>query len=329
MTTFFTYNPLWHEQIGKIYAQLERVKITEELSKDLLHLRRSNRILSISSTTAIEGNQLTVQQVFDVINGKVVLAPLHDIKEVKNAFSAYEQIPDLDPYCVADFLKAHNFITENLVQEAGQFRTVGVAVVDSKGEILHSGADFKQVPTLTAELFEWAKTTDAHALIKSSAMHFMIEYIHPFRDGNGRIGRLWQTLVLNKWNPVFEWLPVETMIYHNQAKYYEALQQSHNGHGAIDCRPFIDFMIDVIEKSMYQYTDTINGGLNGGLNSGLNETEKAIISLIKENSHARTFEMAQKLLKPVRTIENNLRQLKEKGIITRIGSKKTGYWEIN
>ena len=103
--SFFTNNPLWYEKIGKIYALLERVKISEEQSKDVLHLRKTNRILSVGSTTAIEGNRLTVQQVFDVINGKVVFASLHDIKEVKNAFSAYEQIPDLDPYSIDDFLK--------------------------------------------------------------------------------------------------------------------------------------------------------------------------------------------------------------------------------
>ena len=372
MNDFFSYNSLWYEQIGKIYALLERVKISEEQSQDVLHLRRNNRILTVGSTTAIEGNRLTTQQVFDVINGKVVLAPLHDIKEVKNAFSAYGQIPDLDPYSVVDFLKAHNFITENLVQESGQFRTVGVAVVNSKREILHSGADFKQVPTLVAELFEWGKTTDIHALIKSSAMHFMIEHIHPFRDGNGRIGRLWQTLILAKWNELFEWIPVETMIYYNQAKYYETLQQSHSGE-TVDCRPFIDFMLDVIENTLYKYVDNdddlvkntnggvnggvngvngganggvnkpvnidfdpvkntnggLNGGINGGLNGGLNVTQKEILFLIKENSYIKAFEMAQKLLKPVRTIENNLRQLKEKGIITRIGSKKTGFWQIN
>jgi Fic family protein len=339
MDDFFTHNPLWIEKTGKIYALLERVKISEEQSKDVLHLRRNNRILSIGSTTAIEGNRLTAQQVFDVINGKVVFAPLHDIKEVKNAFSAYEQIPDLTPYNLDDFLKAHRFITEILVHESGQFRTVGVAVVNSKGEVLHSGADFTQVPTLITDLLKWGETTDTHALIKSSAMHYMIEHIHPFRDGNGRIGRLWQTLVLSKWNPVFEWLPVETMIYYNQAKYYEALQQSHKN-GIIDCRPFIDFMLDVIENSMYRYIDSatetniikndpVNGGLNGGLNSGLNVTQQEIIFLIKENPNIRAFEMAQKLLKPVRTIENNLGQLKEKGIIIRVGSKKTGYWKVN
>jgi Fic family protein len=333
MSIFFTYNPLWHEQIGKIYALIERVKISEEQSKDILHLRRTNRILSVGSTTAIEGNRLSVQQVFDVINGKVVFAPLQDIQEVKNTFTAYEQIPSLNPYSIDDFLKVHNFITENLVQESGQFRSIGVAVVNSKREVVHSGANFEQVPTLVAELFEWGKTSDTHELIKSSAIHFMIEHIHPFRDGNGRIGRLWQTLILTKWNELFEWLPVETMIYYNQEKYYEALLQSQHKDGTVDCRPFIDFMLNTIENAMYQYTDNsdggVNGGVNGGVFSGLNETEKEIIALIKENSHIRVFAMAQKLLKPVRTIENNIRQLKEKGIISRIGSDKTGYWQIN
>ena len=340
MNDFFTQNPLWIEKTGKIYALLERVKISEEQSKDVLLLRRNNRILTIGSTTAIEGNRLTMQQVFDVINGKVVFAPLHDIKEVKNAFSAYEQIPDLDPYSLADFLKAHHFITENLVQESGQFRTVGVAVVNSKREIVHSGADFAQVPTLIADLLEWGKTTDTHALIKSSAMHYMIEHIHPFRDGNGRIGRLWQTLVLNKWNPAFEWLPVETMIYYNQVKYYEALQRSHKN-GIIDCRPFIDFMLDVIENSMYQYidgadktdiikNDPVNDPVNGGfdhVNDPANSFD--VLELIKINPQISYEKLVEKTGRSRATIKRMIKRLKQEGFISRVGSDKTGHWKVN
>lgn len=334
MNNFFTNNPLWHEQIGRIYALLERVKISEEQSKDVLHLRRTNRILSVGSTTAIEGNRLTVQQVFDVINGKVVLAPLHDIKDVKNAFAAYEQIPDLDPYSVDDFLKAHSFITENLVQEAGVFRTVGVAIVNSNREILHSGADYKEVPNLIAELIEWGKTTDAHAIIKSSAMHFMIEHIHPFRDGNGRIGRLWQTLVLSKWNPIFEWLPVETMIYHNQQKYYDALQQSHKN--GIDCSPFIDFMLDVIENAMYQYIDDsdVKNRLNDPVNLSFDPVNDPVnsfdvLDLLKQNPNLSYDKLVEITGRSRATIKRMLKRLKQEGYISRVGSDKTGYWKIN
>jgi Fic family protein len=341
MKDFFTYNPLWHDKIGKIYALFERLKISEEQSKDVLHLRRTNRILSIGSTTAIEGNRLTAQQVFDVINGKVVLAPLHDIKEVQNAFAAYEKIPDLDPYRIDDFLKAHSFITENLVQETGCFRTVGVAVVNSLREVLHSGADYKEVPNLVAELLEWGKTTDTHAIIKSSAMHFMIEHIHPFRDGNGRIGRLWQTLVLSKWNPVFEWMPVETMIYHNQQKYYNALQQSHKN--GVDCQPFIDFMLDVIENSMYQYAAPVkleNGGIFNGVNNDdpVNDPVKFqndpvnsfdVLDLIKQNPHISYDKLVELTGRSRATIKRMIKRLKQKSYISRIGSDKTGYWKVN
>ncbi|MDR2383026.1 MAG: Fic family protein [Prevotellaceae bacterium] len=337
MNTFFSNNPLWHEQIGKIYALLERVKISEEQSKEVLRIRKNSRILSVGSTTAIEGNRLTTQQVFDVINGKVVFAPLHDIKEVENAFAAYGQIPVLDPYSVEDLLKAHSFITDNLVRESGQFRTVGVAVVNSKGEILHSGADFRQAPALVAELLEWGKNTDTHALIKSSAIHFMIEHIHPFRDGNGRIGRLWQTLVLNEWNAVFEWLPVETMIYHNQAKYYEALQQSHSKGDEVDCRPFIDFMLDVIENAMYKYVDIAtetDSYENDPVNSNFDPVNDPVnsfdvLELIKATPNISYDKLVEKTGRSRATIKRMIKRLKQEGYISRVGSDKTGYWKVN
>ncbi|MDR1342837.1 MAG: Fic family protein [Prevotellaceae bacterium] len=322
---------------------MERVKITEEQSEDVLHLRKTSRILSIGSTTAIEGNRLTAQQVFDVINGKVVFAPLHDIKEVKNAFAAYEQIPDLDPYSVEDFLKAHSFITSNLVQESGQFRTVGVAVVNSKGEILHSGADFREIPSLVSDLLEWGKATDMHPLIKSLAVHFMVEHIHPFRDGNGRIGRLWQTLVLTRWNELFEWLPVETMIYRNQAKYYEALQRSHSKDGVVDCRPFIDFMLDAIENAMLKYVggaveaditknDPVNTELdpvitkNDPVNDPVNSFD--VLALLKANPHISYDKLVEKTGRSRATVKRMIKRLKQAGYISRVRSDKTGYWEI-
>jgi Fic family protein len=253
LANFFTESPKWHEKIGGIHALLERVKISEEQSGDVLHLRKLNRILSIHSSTAIEGNILTLGQVSDVINGKPVWGPPKDIKEVQNAWQAYNEINDYNPWRIDDLLRAHALMTEALVGESGKFRTVGVAVVRGDGVVMHRGAPSAEVPALVERLFRWGEASEAHALIKSSAVHYMLEHIHPFRDGNGRTGRLWQTLILAKWNPLFAWMPIETLVHHNQALYYRTLQESHTN--GVDCRPFIDFMFDAIENSLYKFVD--------------------------------------------------------------------------
>jgi Fic family protein len=334
MKDFYTQNASWHEKIGKIYALLERVKISEEQSSDVLHLRKTSRILTIGSTTAIEGNRLSPSQVRDVINGKPVLGPPKDIKEVQNAFTAYEMIPELNPYSVEDFLRAHRHITSELVSEAGQFRSVEVRVVNGKGETLHSGAKFSDVPRLVAELFSWGEESESHPFIKSSAMHFMIEHIHPFRDGNGRIGRLWQTLVLAKWNTLFEWMPVETIIYNNQMRYYEALKRSNENKAKIDCAPFIDFMLEVIENTMYKYIDvagtttvgqTGNVGINVGANVGIKEK---ILDYLAAYPQITIPQLAQFFKVNTRTIERYMKELRESGKIVREGSNKSGYWRI-
>ena len=231
---FFTEDAKWHEKIGAIHALLERVKISEEQSGDVLQLRRRSRILSVHASTAIEGNQLTLGQVTDVINGQTVWGPPKDIQEVQNAWRAYDELPSYSPWSVDDLLRAHAHLTERLIGESGQFRSVGVAVVGADGAMLHRGALSAQVPDLVAQLLHWGQTSEAHPLIKSSALHYRLEYIHPFRDGNGRIGRLWQTLILAQWNPLFAWMPVETLVHHNQALYYKALQDSHSG-PVVDC----------------------------------------------------------------------------------------------
>lgn len=254
---FYTESPAWYEKIGGIHALLERVKISEERSGDVLRLRKLNRILSIHASTAIEGNRLTLGQVTDVVNGVPVWGPPKDIREVQNAWDAYNGMERYDPWAVDDLLEAHRLLTEALIGESGRFRSVPVAVVRGDGTVLHHGSPAAEVPALVAGLLRWGKTSEAHPLIKSSAVHYGIEYIHPFRDGNGRIGRLWQTLILSTWSPLFTWMPIETLVHHNQALYYKSLQDSHTG--AVDCRPFIDFMLDAIANSLHKYIDIAMG----------------------------------------------------------------------
>jgi Fic family protein len=332
---FYTDDPRWYEQIGDIHALLERVKISEEQSGDLLHLRRLSRILSIHASTAIEGNRLTLGQVTDVINGKPVWGPPKDIKEVQNAWRAYNEMAGYDPWSVDDLLLAHAHLTDTLIGESGQFRTVGVAVVRGDGAVMHRGAPAEQVPALVEQLLHWGKTREAHPLIKSSAVHYMLEHIHPFRDGNGRIGRLWQTLVLSRWNPLFAWMPVETLVHHNQARYYQALQESHAG--AIDCRPFISFMLDATGNSLYRYIDiatetSADAGVSATVNDTVNDTvyelSRRILAMLRDNPRATASVMTSALQASESTIKRHLKRLREQGLLRRVGSDKTGHWEV-
>ncbi len=210
-------------------------------------LRRANRIRTIHGSLAIEQNTLSLEQVTAVLNGKQVLAPPKDIAEVKNAYEIYERLDELDPYCVDDLLTAHGVMTRGLVEESGVFRSSPVGVVDQEGHVLHFGTLPQYVPGLVVELLDWVKNSDVHMLIRSCVFHYEFELIHPFADGNGRVGRLWHTLLLSKWNPAFAWLPVESMIHDRQQEYYEAINAAND---AGESTVFIEFMLSTIKASL-------------------------------------------------------------------------------
>lgn len=210
-------------------------------------LRRANRIRTIHGSLAIEQNTLSLEQVTAVLNGKHILAPPKDIAEVKNAYEIYERLDELDPYSVDDLLTAHGIMTRGLVEESGVFRTRPVGVVDSEGHVLHFGTLPQYVPDLVMELLDWAKTSEVHMLIRSCVFHYELELIHPFADGNGRVGRLWHTLLLSKWNPAFAWLPVESIIHDRQQEYYDAINTSND---AGKSTVFIEFMLSAIKASL-------------------------------------------------------------------------------
>ncbi|WP_298032667.1 Fic family protein [uncultured Dysosmobacter sp.] len=210
-------------------------------------LRRANRIRTIHGSLAIEQNTLTLEQVTAVLNGKQILAPPKDIAEVKNAYEIYERLDELDSYSVDDLLTAHGIMTRGLVEESGVFRSSPVGVVDHEGHVLHFGTLPQYVPDLVMELLDWVKNSDVHMLIRSCVFHYEFELIHPFADGNGRVGRLWHTLLLSKWNSAFAWLPVESIIHDRQQEYYEAINASND---AGESTVFIEFMLSTIKASL-------------------------------------------------------------------------------
>ena len=232
------------ELMGKLLS-------TNQLSANPM-LRRTNRIRTIHGSLAIEQNTLSIEQVTAVLNGKTVLAPPKDIAEVKNAYEIYERLDELNPYSVDDLLTAHGIMTRGLVEESGIFRTQPVGIVDNAGHVLHFGTLPQYVPDLVMELLDWVKNSDLHMLIRSCVFHYELELIHPFADGNGRVGRLWHTLLLSKWNPAFAWLPVESIIHDRQQEYYEAINTSN---GAGESTVFIEFMLSAIKASLI---DAIN-----------------------------------------------------------------------
>ncbi len=240
------------DEIAEIAELVGQVNATSGLSTNPM-LRRTNRIRTIHASLAIEQNTLTLEQVTAILNGKRVIGPQRDIAEAKNAYEIYEMMDQLDPYSVEDLLNSHTVMTRGLVEESGCFRSGPVGVVDKLGNILHFGTLPDYVPGNTRELLDWVRDSDFHMLIKSCVFHYELELIHPFADGNGRMGRLWHTLLLTKWKPLFAWLPVETVIHDRQSEYYNAINQS-NYEG--ESTAFIVFMLSAIKEALMEAVQT-------------------------------------------------------------------------
>ena len=243
------------DYVAEIAELVGKLNVTNPLTSNPT-LRRSNRIRTIHGSLAIEQNTLSLEQVTAVLNGKHILAPPKDIAEVKNAYEIYERLDELDPYSVDDLLTAHSIMTRGLVEESGMFRTRPVGVVDSEGHVLHFGTLPQYVPDLVMELLDWAKTSEVHMLIRSCVFHYELELIHPFADGNGRMGRMWNTLLLYKWKPVFAWLPIETLIRERQDAYYDALGKADK---AADATPFVEFLLSVIYDTLHEISQSQQG----------------------------------------------------------------------
>ena len=307
--------------IAMISSQLERYAIRME-QEDTLRLRRANRIKTIHSSLAIEGNTLSEGEVQAVLEGKKVVAPLKEIQEVKNAIKTYELYPKLNPFSIQDLLLAHGTMMSGLVDEAGMFRKGGVGVFDGDKPI-HIAPPADRVRDLMSDLFGWLENADDHLLIRSCVFHYEFEFIHPFADGNGRIGRLWQSLILGRLNPIFEHLPVENMVYSNQKAYYHAINRSSD---LGDSGSFIDFMLEEILNTLVDHQGKSNADIAD--EKGLNDQQLRVLGYLRADRHTTAAKIAADLSMSARQIERMLADMKAKGIIRRIGANKNGYWEI-
>ncbi|MBN2259454.1 MAG: Fic family protein [Clostridiales bacterium] len=220
-------------------------------------LRRNNRIKTIHASLAIENNSLSLDQVTAILNGKRILGPGQDIKEVQNAYEAYELLLDLDPFDVSSMLKAHRILMNNLTKEAGIFRSGGVGIFAGEN-LIHMAPPASFVSEQISQLLLWVKNSELHPLIKSCVFHYEFEFIHPFADGNGRMGRMWQTLILYKWKNLFGWLPVESLVKDRQDNYYKVLGECDK---AADSVKFIEFMLESIRDSLVEISSTEQVGV--------------------------------------------------------------------
>lgn len=249
------YKPPFHmtdkmtSLIAEISEQVGRITVLQEGTISP-HLRRENRIRTIHSSLAIEHNSLSLEQVTAILDGKRVLGNPNEIKEVQNAYEAYELMLRLNPASVDDLLKAHKLMMNGLVSENGRFRSGGVGVFD--GEVLiHMAPPAEFVPEHIQNLFAWYQKSELHPLIKSAIFHYEFEFIHPFADGNGRMGRMWHSLLLGKWKEMFFWLPIEELIQSRQKEYYDALGAADK---QADSAGFVELILEIIRDSLTEIT---------------------------------------------------------------------------
>lgn len=256
----FTITNIMLDRISSIMKKIGKLDNYKDLNK-MPVLRRNNRIKSIHSSLAIEANSLSINQVKDIIDGKVVIGPKNEIQEVQNAYNAYLKMNEVNPFSIKDLKKIHGILTYLILEDSGNFRNDGEGVFDENGNCIFVCPPPEQVDILMNQLFNWMKTKkeEIHPLILSSIFHYEFVFIHPFKDGNGRTARLWQNVILSNWEPLFEYVPIESEIKKYQEEYYKVIQKCNTKR---DSTEFIEFMLKMIDEVL----DGIIIGVNKQIN---------------------------------------------------------------
>ena len=295
----------------QISEELTKLQFTDAQKVNPM-LRKKNRIKTLAGTLEIEGNFLGEEKITAILDGKRVLGTVKELAEVQGAIKAYETLDSYRYFELDDLLQAHKILMEEILTTAGSFRSVNVKV----GE--HIAPQSNMVNELMINLFSWLKNSDEHMLLKSCIFHYEFEFIHTFSDGNGRIGRLWQSVILNSFNPIFSLLPTESIVRDYQEEYYKAIEDSTE---LGESTPFIEFMLEMILKS-------IQTTLKSDQKSNYKSDQK-VLTLMKENSKITIYELMEKLSMSESGIKKVIKKLKDENIISRVGSLKSGHWEIN
>jgi Fic family protein len=285
-------------------------------------LRRDNRIHTIQASLAIEQNSLSVEQVSALFDGQRVIGPARDIQEVRNAIATYDALPRWDSSNPQHLLEAHGLLMAGLIDAPGRFRSGGVGIYRGD-QLVHMAPPASRVPGLVGDLLAWLAATNLHPLIVSCVAHYELEFIHPFADGNGRIGRLWQTLILSQWNPLLAWLPIEEVIRSRQQGYYEALGQADQQG---DLEPFVTYQLEAIHDALHS---EISSEKSSEIKAEpLSAIDEAILRDLTAESHLSARRLAERLQLSPRAVEKHLAALQQAGRLLRHGSPRAGFWQV-
>ncbi|MCP5329340.1 MAG: Fic family protein [Pseudomonadales bacterium] len=319
----YTITPTILKQVAQISEAIGRLSAQRDIA-NTLHLRRANRIRTIQGSLAIEGNTLSESQITAILEGKRIIAPPKEVQEVRNALQAYDRLAQWRPTREADLLTAHSVLMKGLIDEAGHYRHGGVGVM-SGSQVVHMAPGANQVPRLMGNLFDWLATSGAPPLITSCVFHYEFEFVHPFSDGNGRMGRLWQTLILSQWQPMFVDIPVESLIFQHQAAYYQALRDSTR---QTDSAPFIEFMLATISEALQEALSRDEKVRVEMRAETRVKTPEQILALLRRQPELTLAEVAVHLGRATSTIERAVAKLKQQNKLAYHGPKKGGHWQV-